>query len=136
MGFYIMELTVPYPRHGRVMMTDNWFSSLQAADALKKKGLDFVGTIRDKPYLPEPLSTMKIRVGESVAMYHYEQNVTLISHQAAKLNEYSSLPPFTTNLPLKKKVKADSQMFYNATKGGVDNFDQLCANTSCIRSTG
>ena len=54
--YYIMELTAPFPRHGRVVTTDNWFSSLQATVALRKKGLDFVGTIKDKPYLPKPLT--------------------------------------------------------------------------------
>ena len=133
--FYIMELTSPYTRHGRVVTTDNWFSSLQAAVALKKKGLDFVGTIKDKPYLPKPLSVMKIKVGESVAMYHYEENVTLITHQANKTKRVKLLTTIHHKPSIMEKVKTDPQMFYNATKGGVDTFDQLCANTSCIRST-
>ena len=34
-----------------------------------------------------------------------------------------------------EKSKTELQMFYNATKGGVDTFDQLCSLTNCIRKT-
>ena len=133
--YYIMELTAPFTRHGRVVTTDNWFSSLQAAVSLKKKGLDFVGTIKDKPYLPKPLIEMTLRVGESVALYHYEHNLTHITHQASKNKKVQLLTTIHHRPSVIEKVKTDPQMFYNATKGGVDTFDQLCANTSCIRST-
>ncbi|XP_068215325.1 uncharacterized protein [Palaemon carinicauda] len=133
--YYIMELTAPYPHHGRVVTTDNWFSSLQAAQSLKKKGLDFVGAIKDKPYLPKSVSKMEIRVGESVAMYHYEKNVTLISHQASRIKRVHLVSSIHHTPSMIDKVKTDLQIFYNTTKGGVDAFDQLCANTSCIRST-
>ena len=133
--YYIMELTAPFPRHGRVVTTDNWFSSLQAAVSLRKKGLDFVGTIKDKPYLPKPLTQMKIKVGESVALYHYEKNITHITHQANRNKKVQLITTIHHRPTVVEKVKTDTQMFYNATKGGVDTFDQLCANTSCIRST-
>ena len=133
--FYINELTDPFPRHGRVVTTDNWFSSLPGAESLKRKGLDFVGTIKEKPYLPKIQSTMRINVGESVAMYHYEKNVTLLVHQASRTKRVQLLTTIHHNPSVVEKGKTDIQMFYNATKGGVDTFDQLCANTSTIRST-
>ena len=133
--YYIMELTAPFTRHGRVVTTDNWFSSLQAAVSLKKKGLDFVGTIKDKPYLPKPLTQMKIKVGESVALYHYENKLTHITHQASGTKKVQLLTTIHHKPSVIEKAKTDIQMFYNATKGGVDTFDQLCANTSCIRGT-
>ena len=132
--FYIMELTAPYPRHGRVVTTGNWFSTLKGAEALQKNGLDFIGTIKDKPYLPKILNTMKIEVGKSVALYNYEKNITLICHQA-KSKKVQLLTTIHHKPSVMEKSKTDIQMFYNAAKGGVDTFDQLCANTSCIRGT-
>ena len=133
--YYIMELTAPFPLEGRVVTADNWFSTLQAAVSLQKKGLDFVGTVKDKPYLPKPHTQMKLKVGDSVALYNYEDKVTHITHQANKKKRVQLLTTIHHRPSVIEKVKTDTQMFYNATKGGVDTFDQLCANTSCIRST-
>ena len=133
--FYIMELTEPYTRHGRVVTTDNWFSTMGGALSLRRRGLDFVGTIKEKPYLPKVLNEMKVEPGKSVAMYHYELNLTLLCHQASKNKKMQILTTIHHNPSVLEKSKSDIQMFYNATKGGVDTFDQLCANTSCIRST-
>ena len=133
--FYIMELTEGFHRNGRVVTTDNWFSTMAGAKALKKKGVDFVGTIKDKPYLPKVLNQMKLEPGQSVAMYHYDNNMTLLCHQASKTKKVQLLTTIHHSPCVVEKKKTDIQMFYNATKGGVDTFDQLCANTSCIRST-
>ncbi|XP_068235612.1 uncharacterized protein [Palaemon carinicauda] len=105
--FYIMELIAPYPRRGRVVTTDNGFSSLQAAESLKKNSLDFVGTIKDKPYLPKPLFTMKIKVGESIVMYHNEKTVTPISHQTSKAKRHAFISKHS-NLTILRPIDSNS----------------------------
>ena len=50
--FYTMKLIEPFREAGRVVCCDNWFTSLPLAKALSSDGMHKVGTIRDKPYLP------------------------------------------------------------------------------------
>ena len=132
---YIMELTRPFTRRGRTVTTDNWFSTLQGAMSLVEKGIEFVGTIKPKPYLPKALMDQKLKVGESVAVFNYEQKVTLLCHMGSKTKKVQLLSTMHHNPTVVEKIKTDVQMFYNATKGGVDTFDQLCNKTSCIRMT-
>ena len=133
--FYLTELVKPYPDPGRTVTSDNWFTTLKGATHLTEKGLHFVGTIKDKPYLPKALTEAKIDIGESIAVFNYENEVTLLCHRANKTKKVQLISTLHNNPSVIEKKKTDIQMFYNATKGGVDTFDQLCSKTSCIRMT-
>lgn len=133
--YYLTQLSAPFARRGRTVTSDNWFSTLDGAMSLRANGLEFVGTIKPKPYLPKGVFSTKLKVGESVAVFNYDKKVTLLCHRASTSKRVQLLSTLHHNPSVIEKVKTDVQMFYNATKGGVDTFDQLCGKTSCIRMT-
>lgn len=132
---FTVELTKGYGRRGRVVTTDNWFTSLPLALALRRNDLELVGTIKKKPYLPKEVQTFRMNNGESVAVFDYEDKVTL---QCTKVTSTKRMQLLSTIHHRPKKIekdKTDIQMFYNGTKGGVDTFDQMCAALTCSRKT-
>lgn len=133
--FFTMKLVSPYARRGRSVTTDNWFTSLPLAVSLRKSGFELVGTVRPKPYLPKYVSSFKMDVGKSVAAFNYENKVTMLTHRASKKKVVTLLSTIHHHPRVMERNKTDIQMFYNATKGGVDTFDQLCGTTSCSRKT-
>lgn len=132
---FALELTRDYGRRGRTVTTDNWFTSLPLANSLRRTGLELVGTIRQKPYLPKELLSFQMAVGESVAAFNYEDKVTVQCHQGSKQKKVLLLSTVHHKPSVVERRKTDIQMFYNATKGGVDSFDQMCAALSCSRKT-
>ncbi|KAG0721572.1 hypothetical protein GWK47_046209 [Chionoecetes opilio] len=73
----VLKLTSNCGWSGRTVTADNWFSSLPLALELKKAGMEYVGTIRSKPYIQRSSLHMKIEIGESVAVFNHEHNVNL-----------------------------------------------------------
>lgn len=133
--YFVMELTKPFLCRGRCVTMDNWFSSLPGTMALRERGLEFAGTIRVKPYLPKEILTMKMEVGETVSLYNYKKKIMLVCHKARKTKRVQLLSTVHHNPTVIEKKKTDRQVFYNATKEGVDTFDQLCASASCSCKT-
>lgn len=132
---FTTELTRGYGHHGRVVTTDSWFTSLPLALALRRNGLELVGTMNRKPYLPQEVLMKRMKIRESVAAFNYEDKVTL---QCTKVSNTKVMQLLSTIHHKPKKIekdKTDLQMFYNATKGGVDSFDQMCCALSCSRKT-
>lgn len=77
----------------------------------------------------------KMDVGQSVAMFNHKKEVTLLCHKANKNKRVQLISTLHHRPSVIEKNRTDIQMFYNATKGGVDAFDQLCTKTSCSRTT-
>ncbi|XP_068203873.1 piggyBac transposable element-derived protein 4-like [Palaemon carinicauda] len=132
---FTMELVQPYHRRGRTVTTDSWFTSLPLALSLKDVGMNLVGTIRQKPYIPQCVINKTMEVGSSVAAFSYAHNVTLQCQRVNSTKWVLLLSTFHHQPSVIENYKSDIQMFYNATKGGVDCFDQLCSISSCARKT-
>ncbi|XP_066978516.1 piggyBac transposable element-derived protein 4-like isoform X2 [Macrobrachium rosenbergii] len=133
--FFTMELIRPFQRSGRVVTTDSWFTSLALARKLKESSMHLVGTIRPKPYIPQEIMHIKMNIGESVAAYNYEDEVTVLCQKANTTKRIQLLSTVHHNPTIVEGKKTQIHMFYDATKGGVDTFDQMCAATSCGRKT-
>ena len=131
----VTELVAPFFVGGRTVTTDNFFSTLPLALSLASQGMHFCGTIRPKPYIPKGLYERRLKVKDSVAVFNYEHNLTLQCQQVSSTKKLMILSSCHHNPSVIEKNKTELQMFYNATKGGVDTFDQLCSLTSCIRKT-
>ncbi|XP_066938372.1 piggyBac transposable element-derived protein 4-like [Macrobrachium rosenbergii] len=132
---FTMELVAPFKRSGHTVTCDNWFTSLPLARSLSKDGMHLVGTIRPKPYLPSQLVNHKVEVGESVAVFNYKDQITLLNQRVSSTKRIMILSTLHHNPSIVEKKKTQLHMFYNATKGGVDAFDQLCLLMSCSRKT-
>ncbi|XP_068224544.1 piggyBac transposable element-derived protein 4-like, partial [Palaemon carinicauda] len=133
--YFTLELTRPFRKAGRIVTTDNWFTSLPLAKALRERGMHLVGTIRPKPYLPTVLLSTPMELGESVATYNYKDKVTVLCQCVKPTKRIQILSTVHHNPTVIEDHKSHMHMFYNATKGGVDTFDQICSALTCSRKT-
>ena len=125
--YFTTELAKPFRAAGRVITTDNWFTSLPLAKSLQKYGMHLVGTMRPKPYMPLELLNVPLQLGESTAVYNYEDKVTLVCQRVKSTKRIQILSTIHHKPTKVERNKTHVHMFYNATKGGVDTFDQMCA---------
>ncbi|XP_068250789.1 uncharacterized protein [Palaemon carinicauda] len=132
---FTSDLVAPFQRSGRTVTTDNFFTTLPLALSLLDKDMYLCGTIRQKPYIPKELTEKVLPPKESVAVFNYEHNLTLQCQQISRTKKVMLLSSLHHDPSEVEKRKTDIQMFYNATKGGVDTFDQMCSTSSCIRKS-
>ena len=73
---------------------------------------------------------------ESCAVFNHEKEITVVFQKTKPPAKHVSIMTnLHFNLHKVEGNKTEATMFYNATKGGVDAFDQLCANTDTGRMT-
>ena len=133
--YFTLELVSPFRRAGLTVTSDNWFTSLPLARELLKQGMYLVGTIRPKPYLPADLLRQKLDIGQSMVVYNHEDKATLLVQRVNPTKRIQLLSTLHHNPNVVERQKTEVHMYYNATKGGVDTFDQLCSLMSCSRKT-
>ncbi|XP_066909085.1 piggyBac transposable element-derived protein 4-like [Halyomorpha halys] len=137
-AYFVKKLVEPIENSNRNITIDNWFTSIKLVSDMVEKGLTVVGTIRkDKIELPPSFVDVKFKnrkVGSSLFLYHsdmtavsYKVKVNKLVTLVSSMHDTPELHPFS-----KKPFIIHS---YNATKGGVDTLDQLCAHSSCNRKT-
>ncbi|XP_068204475.1 piggyBac transposable element-derived protein 4-like isoform X1 [Palaemon carinicauda] len=133
--YFTLELTRPFRKTGRIVTTDNWFTSLSLAKGLRQFGMHLVGAIRPKPYTPSVMLTTPLELGECVASYNYKDKVTLLCQRVKATKRIQILSTVHHNPTVIENQKSHIHIFYNATKGGVDTFDQICSALTCSRKT-
>ena len=72
--YYTMELLADLREAGRVVVCDNWFTSLHLAQTLRSHNMHLVGTIRmNKPYLPTKtyIKDLKLPKDDTVALHNH-----------------------------------------------------------------
>lgn len=115
---------------GRTVTTDNWFTSLPLANTLREVDMNIVGIIKKKTYIPaimnEVFKTRK--TGTTTFLSHGD--TTLISYKAKNDKAVTLLSTHHHSIEFGHKNKS-TVLYYNKHKGGVDSFDQFCANYSC-----
>ena len=134
---FTMQLLEHLQVAGRTVCLDNWFTSINLAKELQEKSMHLVGTLREKPQLPTKtaINDLKLNLKESVAMFDHNAKINVVYK---KVKPTKHLPLLTTVHNIFTQVedqKTEAHMFYNASKGGVDVFDQLCAASSTSRKT-
>ena len=75
-----------------------------------------VGTIRAKPYLPTAVSTFNMDIGDSVAIYNYQDEVTLQCTRANKTKRVmlvSTIHHKPTMIDKKSNVPSMSRRAFN-----------------------
>ena len=134
---FTLKLVEPIPNvAGRVVCCDNWFTSLGLVQKLQLKGLGCVGTIRKKPTMPLPtVQLMNIPEGEVVALFNHEMGVNVVYLRRPKQKYVAIITTVHNAFSYVENMKTEAHMFYNASKGGVDTFDQMCATTDTSRKT-
>lgn len=125
---------------GRNLTTDNWFTSIPLAKTLLQEyKLTIIGTIRkNKRELPLQFSKPVPRPAFS-SMFGFNTDCTVVSYipkpgkNVLVISTLHRLDEIDPNSEVKKKPVIISD--YNATKGGVDTVDKLCANYNVARNT-
>lgn len=120
----------------RNITTDNWFTSVELMNILKKKQLTLVGTLKKnkREIPPNFLPSRHRKVGSSIFGFTSDATLASFVPKANKSVLILSSMHHTSNIDPNTK-KPEMVMFYNSTKGGVDMLDQKCAIYSTSRRT-
>lgn len=137
-NYYVKKMTETVHGSNRNITMDNWFTSVELAEELINHpyNLTIVGTIRkNKRHIPpEMLEVRNRRPGTS--MFCFDKEKTLLSFMPKKNKTVLLLSTMHEGAVLNPNTnKPDIIHSYNATKSGVDTFDQICSNMSCNRKT-
>lgn len=128
----VIRLAKPIYNSNRCIIADNWFSSIELAQSLKK----YVGTLKkNKREIPLQFLPNKNR-DEKSSIYGFTKEETLISYVPKKNKavlllstmHHSAETDSTNGLP-------EIISFYNCHKGGVDTLDEMCSKMTCGRRT-
>ena len=108
---------------GRVVCHDSWFTSLGLVQRLKDRKLGIVGTVRPKPNMPlKAVKWLNIPLGEAVALFNHDMGVNVV-YTRRKPKKYVAIMTTEHNaFPYVENKKTEAHRFYNASKGGVHNF--------------
>lgn len=132
----VVRLTKPLYSSNRNITCDNWFTSVELVDHLKKKGLTCVGTLKkNKREIPKEFLPSKQReIGST--LYGFTGQNTLLSHVPRKAKAVILLSSMHHAEATDESTgKPEIIQFYNTTKGGVDEIDKKCSIYTCSRRT-
>lgn len=131
----VMRLAEPIYGTNRNITADNWFSSLQVVEELKKQNLTYVGTLKkNKREVPIQFLGKTRQPGSS--MYGFTKDVTVLSYVPKKgkvVLLVSSMHHSISDDAATEKPEIIA--YYNNTKGGVDSIDEKCAIYGTSRRT-
>lgn len=138
--YYVLKLVESIKGVNRSLTMDNWFTSVPLAKKLLGQDykITILGTIRkNKRELPSDFCDINFqnrRVNSS--MFLFSEEATIVSYKP-KINKIvtllSSMHIQAEINPTNKKPEIINA--YNATKGAVDTFDQMCGHMNCGRKT-
>ncbi len=123
----VLDMVRPYFNSGRGITADNFFSGLKLVQELLKQNLTYVGTLRkNRVEVPSQLLSIK-GVPEFSSKFLFHGDVTLVNY-VPKKNKcvlLLSTQHHDKELSSLGHKKPSIVMHYNATKAGVDCFDQM-----------
>ena len=132
----VLKLVEPLAQSGRNVTCDNFFTTVQLADALISKKLTLLSTIRrnNRDVPAEFLADRSRPAGSS--MFGFSGPKTLVSYVPKRNKAVLLLSTLHNDDKVDEKTqKPEIITDYNKTKGGVDTVDQLCKTYTVKRST-
>lgn len=133
----VTRLTKPIQKSNRNVTTDNWFSSYPLAENLLKNGLTFMGTLKkNKKKIAPEFIVQHRNLEPGTHQFGAQPDMTLVSMVTKKKKVVLVLSSMhDDNVTDEGTGKPYQIMDYNATKGGVDTVDLMCARCSTSRNT-
>lgn len=136
-GSVVITLAEDLLNEGRLLVTDNYYTSVSLARYLKQQKTDFCGTVRkNRRNLPAEVINAQLKKGEiaasqneciTVLKWKDQRDVLVLStchdHQMAMSTGFRPI--------MKPKIVLD----YNRGKKGIDIADQLASYNSPVRKT-
>lgn len=131
----VLKLISPIINTNRNLTGDNWFSSIELLNELKRVGITYVGTLRkNKREIPPAFLQTKQQL-TNTSKFGFTHDNTLVSFIPKKNNCVLLISSMHHNGNVEVNEKPEIINFYNCTKGGVDALDQKCMTYSCQRRT-
>ncbi|XP_046679185.1 piggyBac transposable element-derived protein 4-like [Homalodisca vitripennis] len=140
----MLHLIHDFLGHGRLLYADNYYNSVELAEALLKRKTYLCGTLRkDLKSNPKTVISKKLKKGEVYAQEN-KQGVKVISWvDKRRVNLISTRPEDGDNLLPSKKTNRNNEpimkpscvLAYNDAKKGVDVSDQMSSYYSPLRKT-
>ncbi|KAL0894586.1 hypothetical protein ABMA27_013153 [Loxostege sticticalis] len=132
----VIHLAKPLFGSNRNITCDNWFTSMELVDYLKKNGLTCVGTMKkNKREIPPEFLPSKRRVVGST-LYGFTGQNTILSHVPRQNKAVILLSSMHHAEAFDEATgKPEIIEFYNKTKGGVDEIDKKCSIYTSSRRT-
>lgn len=135
----VLDLTEPFYRSCRDIITDNYFTSHQLAVILLSKGLTLLGTIRaHRREIPTHVKTAKQRdVHSSIFLHDHENKIVLVSYIPKRGKNVLMLSSSHSGNGVVPEMNNKPQLImdYNMGKGAVDQLDENIAEFTCKRKT-
>lgn len=134
----VLRLCKPLQGSNRNITADNWFTSLELVEELRKRSITYVGTMKlNKAVIPPEFRAHKSRpMGSAIYGFSADMPATLVSI-VPKINKsvvlISSMHDKIETNP--DKNKPEIVCYYNKTKSGVDLLDMKSALYSSNRRT-
>lgn len=132
----VIRLSEPIHNTNRNITFDNWFTSIELVDQLKKRGLTCVGTLKkNKREIPKEFQPSKTRdVGTT--LYGFTNQITMLSHVPKKRKAVLLVSSMHHSIETDETTgKPEIIAYYNSTKGGVDDIDKKCSIYTSSRRT-
>lgn len=131
----VLRLAQPVVGSNRNVTADNWFSSVEVVEQLRKRNLTYVGTLKkNKREIPPSFLPNRNRPVGS-AKYGFTKDTTLLSFVPKKGKAVMMISSMHHCEKMEPSGKPEIIEFYNYTKGGVDSLDQKCMTYSTSRRT-
>ena len=124
--YVVTKLAEPFLNEGRNITCDNFFTSVKLANSLKSKKTTIVGTMNKiRREVPKAIKTMKLPL-YSTRIFKNE-GITLTVYQGKPSKNVLVLSSVHKAVPISDTPKKlpESVVYYNHTKSGVDNIDQM-----------
>ncbi|KAJ8931121.1 hypothetical protein NQ314_016002 [Rhamnusium bicolor] len=137
-----MSLMTPYLGHGRILCTDNFYTSVPLIEELSDQKTYFVGTYRkNRKVFPKEVTTAKLKRGECKSLERSKGVVALKWRD--KRDVYCVSSKLSANMVLtgtRNKKEEDIKipemiLQYNNMKSDIDISDQLSSYHSAIRKS-
>ncbi|KAB0804070.1 hypothetical protein PPYR_01040 [Photinus pyralis] len=132
----VRRLCEPIRGSCRNVTCDNWFTGVDLIHRLLNEyKLTFLGTIRkNKRELPIEFSKPTGRpIGSSI--FGFQKDLTLVSYMPKPKKNVLLISSLHHDDIVSPSGKPEMILDYNASKGGVDTVDKLCASYNCARNT-
>ncbi|CAK1552928.1 unnamed protein product [Leptosia nina] len=132
----VLRLIQPIKGSNRNVTADNWFSSIELIDELTKHKITYVGTLKkNKREIPSEFQPQKKRNVLS-SLFGFTKQKTICSHVPKKNRAVILVSSMHHNEVVDENTKIpEIILYYNSTKGGVDEADKKCSNYSSSRRT-
>lgn len=138
----VMQLCEEYLDHGRIVVTDNFYTSLPLATDLLNRKTHTVGTLRqNRKGLPKEVTTAKIKKGDIIGKEN-EKGIVVLKWKDKRevhlLSTYHNLDIVSTgkkNRIGEDIMKPQSVIDYNSGKAGIDMSDQMSSYSTPVRKS-